>query len=127
MAALLLMAVAGVSIGLAASDTPSDEPRRAVAGPDMPSPQQGKAASRESLQAVEKTKDEPLVFRGQVLDPDGKPVAGATLLLGLPVRRTPVCYQLLSHWEPAARTAVSRSRSLARGSTEWAGRFSCPP
>jgi RNA polymerase sigma factor (sigma-70 family) len=83
-AALLLMAVAGVSIGLAAAYTPKDEPRRAAKGPDMPSPQQGKAVQREARQAVEKTKNERLVFRGQVLDPDGKPVVGAQLLLGLP-------------------------------------------
>ncbi len=85
MAALMLMVVAGVSIGLAATYTPTDEPRRAATGPSTANPSRGTIARSQAVQAEDKVQGTRLVFRGRVLDPDGKPVAGAPLLLGLPV------------------------------------------
>jgi RNA polymerase sigma factor (sigma-70 family) len=83
-ATLLLIAVAGVSIGLAAAYTPKDEPRRAAPVPSTANPPRGTIAGNQAVPAEDKPRRARLVFRGQVLDPDGKPVAGAQLLLGLP-------------------------------------------
>src|SRR5262249_35726249 len=72
-------AAAGVSLGLAATLRPDDGPQRGAA---MEKPQ----ASREKRQAPgadQPAKSKPLVMRGQVVDPDGKPVAGAEIVLGL--------------------------------------------
>ncbi|MGP0063332.1 MAG: sigma-70 family RNA polymerase sigma factor [Isosphaeraceae bacterium] len=81
-AGILLLAVAGVSIGLAATLTP-DEPRRANAGPEMASPPRGTVTKSEKPLVDEKAPGNPVVFRGKVTDADGKPVAGAEILLGL--------------------------------------------
>jgi RNA polymerase sigma factor (sigma-70 family) len=77
-ACLFILAAAGLSIGLAASSKPADEPSRPAArGSQQP---QSRGSAREN----------PIVFRGQVLDPDGKPVAGASIVVGGPnYRRTP--------------------------------------
>ncbi len=83
-AALLLTAVAGVSIGLAATYTPTDEPRRAASVPSTANPSRGTIAGNQVVPAEDKAQGARLVFRGQVLDPDGKPVVGAQLLLGRP-------------------------------------------
>jgi RNA polymerase sigma factor (sigma-70 family) len=84
-AALLFIAVAGLSIGLAATYTRPDEPRRAASVPRTANPSRGTIARNQAVPAEDKAQDARLVFRGQVLDPDGKPVAGAPLLLGHPL------------------------------------------
>jgi RNA polymerase sigma factor (sigma-70 family) len=83
-AALLLMAVAGVSIGLAATYTPTDEPQGAALVPSTANPSRDTIAKDQAVPAEDKARRARLVFRGLVLDPDGKPVVGAQLLLGLP-------------------------------------------
>ena len=92
-AALLLMAVAGVSIGLAATYTPTDEPRRASSVPSTANPSRGTIARNQVVPAEDKAQGARLVFRGQVLDPDGKPVVGAQLLLGRPRPPGPGVFQ----------------------------------
>jgi RNA polymerase sigma factor (sigma-70 family) len=79
-AAIFLLAVAGVSIGLAATLTP-DEPRRAIPRAEMARPPRATAEKNEPP-AEEKGQGKTVLFRGRVVDPDGKPVAGAEILLG---------------------------------------------
>jgi RNA polymerase sigma factor (sigma-70 family) len=68
-ACLFIVAATGLSIGLAASLRPADEPSRPAArGPEPRT--RGNAP------------ENPLVFRGQVLDPDGRRVAGASIIVG---------------------------------------------
>ncbi len=75
-AGLFILAAAGLSIGLAASFKPADEPSRPAARGSQPQP---RGNARES----------PVVVSGQVLDPDGKPVAGASIVVGGPNYRRP--------------------------------------
>jgi RNA polymerase sigma factor (sigma-70 family) len=88
-AALMVLAVAAVSIGLAATYATTDEPRRGVSGQAPTNPPQSAVAksrtARTEVKAEGKDPGAQLVFRGQVLDPDGRPVAGAQMLLGLPL------------------------------------------
>ena len=42
------------------------------------------AATRQSARPQGKTREDSLVFRGQVLNPDGKPVAGASIVVSHP-------------------------------------------
>ncbi len=81
-AGIFLLAVVGVSIGLAATLAP-DEPQRAASGPTMASPPRAAVKKNEPPLAQEEARSKPVVFRGRVFDPDGKPVAGAEILLGL--------------------------------------------
>jgi RNA polymerase sigma factor (sigma-70 family) len=77
-ATLTVLAVVSVSIGLAATyTTPTDEPRSAAAAD---SPRAAVARSKAQSPEEEPPAD-PVNFRGQVLDSDGKPVAGAEILL----------------------------------------------
>jgi RNA polymerase sigma factor (sigma-70 family) len=80
-AAFLLIAVAGVSIGLAAAIRPGEDPQRGAA---MEKPGGANGKGRTPRSAGEE-KGEPVVIRGRVSDPDGKPVAGAGLLLSVPM------------------------------------------
>ncbi len=68
-ACLFIVAATGLSIGLAASLGPADEPARPAAKGPQP---RGEA------------RENPLIVRGQVLDPDGKPVAGASIVVSGP-------------------------------------------
>ena len=83
-ASIFLLAVVGVSIGLPATFTP-DEPQRAGARPNGASPPRGAVEKDEPLLAQGEVKGQPVIFRGRVVDPDGKPVAGAEILLGLAI------------------------------------------
>ncbi len=73
-AGIVLLAVTGVSIGLAATFT-AEQPRRTISGPEMASPPRGQVTKSEKPRIEEKAKGNPVVFRGRVTDPDGKPVA----------------------------------------------------
>ena len=73
-ARLLILAAAGVSIGLVATQGPADEPARPAATPAA-----GRAAPPQAH-----AREDSLVFRGQVLDPDGRPVAGASIVVSRP-------------------------------------------
>ncbi len=98
---MVLLAVAGVSIGLAATLQPDDKPQGA---PAMPAAQ-GAMMKRQAPRADRnKETSEPMVLRGQVLDPDGKPVVGAQIVLGVP--------------QPSPKTELRRL-----GSTGSDGRF----
>jgi RNA polymerase sigma factor (sigma-70 family) len=79
-AAMFLATVVGVSIGLAATLQPDDKPQRGAA---MEKPQ-GALTKRQAPRADQKEKAEPLVLRGEVFGPDGKPLAGAELMLCVP-------------------------------------------
>ncbi len=78
-ASLILLATVGVSIGLAATLGPDDQPHRGAA---MEKPR-GTPEKPQAPGAAQKANAESLVMRGQVVDPDGKPVAGAAILLSL--------------------------------------------
>jgi RNA polymerase sigma factor (sigma-70 family) len=78
-AAFLLIAAAGVTIGLAATLRPDSPPQRGVA---MEKPR-GTPEKQQAPRSDHPTKPRPLALRGQVLDPDGKPVAGAAIPLGV--------------------------------------------
>ncbi len=82
-AGIFLLAVAGVSIGLAATFRP-DEPQRPTSGPAMASPPRGTVTKSENPLVDGKAQGNPVVFRGKVTDPDGKPIAGAEILMALP-------------------------------------------
>jgi RNA polymerase sigma factor (sigma-70 family) len=79
-AVLVVLAAAGVSIGLAATLSPPDEPKP---GQAMERPQSA-AGKPQPPRVDQQVKAEPLVLRGQVQGPDGKPFAGAELLLSVP-------------------------------------------
>jgi len=88
-ACLIILAAVGVSIGLAASLHPTDEPSRPAEGRGMTAPARGAAAKGQEPQPEGKARGDSLVFRGQVLDPDGKPVAGASIVLSRPENLRP--------------------------------------
>ncbi len=73
----------GVSIGLASALKPDEKPQQAPAGGAMEKPGRRMQKARQPGGAQD-SKAEPLVVRGQVLDPDGKPAAGAEVLLSVP-------------------------------------------
>lgn len=87
-ACLIILAAVGVSIGLAASLPPADEPPRPADGPGMSATARGAAAKGQVPQPEGKTRGS-LLFRGQVFDPDGKPVAGAWIVLSRPENSRP--------------------------------------
>jgi hypothetical protein len=93
---LFMLAVAGVSFGIAASLNPVDEPSRPAVGSEMASPPRNAAAKGQGTQPGGKAREDSLLFRGQVLDPDGQPVAGAAIV----VNRT-------DSLQPAQRLATS--------------------
>ncbi len=77
-AALALTALVGVSIGLAATLRPEQERQHgAMQKPQAPT------QKRQAPASDQQAKSEPLVLRGHVVDPDGKPVAGAEVLLSI--------------------------------------------
>ncbi len=80
-AAVIVLTVAGVSIGLAATFRSGDDPRQAARGPEMPRPQLSQAAKNETSRSEEKAMGERFEYAGLVLDPDGKPTAGAKIHL----------------------------------------------
>ena len=80
LAGVCVFAVAGLSLSVAATLDPADEPPR-VAMIQQPAGAAGKASPPRAAQPAD---DEALVLRGRVLDPDGKPVAGAQLVLNVP-------------------------------------------
>jgi RNA polymerase sigma factor (sigma-70 family) len=80
-ACLLIMATLGVTIGLAASLGAADEPSRAASGPGMPGPPRPASAKQQETRPPGKAREDVQVVRGQVLDPDGKPVVGAAIVL----------------------------------------------
>ena len=63
---------------------PAGEPSRPASGPGMAGPVRGTAAKGQESQPEGKAREDSLVFHGQVLDPDGKPVAGALIVLSHP-------------------------------------------
>jgi RNA polymerase sigma factor (sigma-70 family) len=79
-AGLILLTLAGVSIGLAATFRPTDEDGPTDSASDQANPQPV-AAKRIKPTIDEKASDLPVVFHGHVVDPDGRPVAGAKLYL----------------------------------------------
>jgi RNA polymerase sigma factor (sigma-70 family) len=83
-ACLFILAAAGVSFGLAASFDPADEPARPAQTPGMASPARGASVKGQAAPPQGPAREDSLVFRGQVLDPDGKPVAGASIVLSHP-------------------------------------------
>ncbi len=100
-AVFLVLAVACVSMGLAATFRSGEVVPQAMSRPEMSSDQRGSIAKGET---PEKKEGEMFRYAGLVLDPDGKPVAGAKLHL--------------AYWadQGPARTEV-------RGATDVQGRF----
>ena len=86
---LFILAAVGISFGLAASLDPADEPSRPALVPRMASPTRGTSAKGRTAPPRGTASEDSLVFRGQVLDPDGKPVAGATIVSSDPDGRRP--------------------------------------
>ncbi len=76
--AVIFLAVASVSIGLAAT-LDHDEPTRTISGAETASPPRATVQKNEPPATEKKT----VVFRGRVVNPYGKPVAGAEIWLGL--------------------------------------------
>jgi hypothetical protein len=79
----VLLAAACLAIGLAAT-LPHDDPGR-----EPPQPRSEPAGAQTSQvpappKAGQRPADRFQSIRGRVLDPEGKPVAGATILLGIP-------------------------------------------
>ena len=103
-AALFLLAVAGVSIGLAATSRPGDEPRKTGNQPDMAGPASSPSARSKISRSEEKPMGESYEYTGLVLNPDGKPIEGAKLHL--------------AYWSDRGQV---RSRVL--GTTDARGRF----
>lgn len=75
-ASLLLVAIAGVSIALAATLEPTEDPPQGPAMSRAPGAvEKGPAPGKNR-----RSQAQPVVIRGQVRDPDGRPVAGARLI-----------------------------------------------
>jgi RNA polymerase sigma factor (sigma-70 family) len=87
-ACLIILAASVVSIGLAASRGPADEPSRPASGAGVTDPPRGTPAKGQEPQPG-KAREDSLVFRGQVLDPDGQPVAGAPIIVTGPNNQKP--------------------------------------
>ena len=83
-ACLIILAAVGVSIGLTASLQLADEPSRPAEAPGMAAPARGAAAKGLEPEPEGKARGDSGLSRGQVLDPDGKPVAGASIVLSRP-------------------------------------------
>jgi RNA polymerase sigma factor (sigma-70 family) len=83
-ACLFILAVAVGAIGLAASLGPADEPSRPASGSGMASLARGATAKRQDPRPEGRAREDSLVFRGQVLDPDGKPLPGAAIVASRP-------------------------------------------
>ncbi len=108
-ALMVFVAAAGISIGLAATLAADDAPGRGpvierAAGVPVkkPSPRDDQAAMADSL-----------VLRGRVLDPDGKPLAGASMVLSAPAQDLGPRSRL-GRSGPDGRFAVSIPRDLLR-------------
>ena len=99
-ASLILLAVVGVSIGLAATLGPDDKPR---GEPAMEAPRAA-GMSRQAIRGDRKQVSQPVVLKGQVFGPSGMPLAGASILLSVP--------------EPTLKQGIRRL-----GSTGADGRF----
>ena len=80
-ACLFILAVAGVSFGIAASLDPADEPTRGAAAPGLASPAGGTSATRQTALPQATARADSLVFRGEISDPDGKSIAGASVVI----------------------------------------------
>ncbi len=107
-AAIFLLTVAGVSIGLAATLTP-DEPPRAISGAETASPPRDIATKGEKPPVDQKAQADPVVFHGKVTDPDGKPLAGAAIMLNLssPMVENPIRPRRLAVSGPDGRFEVA--------------------
>ena len=77
-ACLFILAAAGVSIGLAASHGPADEPARPAAARPRRPRRGGRPRPREKPARIRSSS------AGRSLDPDGKPVAGAAIVVSRP-------------------------------------------
>src|SRR5262249_56638619 len=80
-ACLFMLAVAGVSIGLASSLDPVDEPSGPPGSKGIAILPRIAAAEGQKTPAEGKDRTDTLVFRGQGTDPDGKPVACAAIVV----------------------------------------------
>ncbi len=109
-ASLVLLALAGVSIGLAAAMNPDDKPQPAQSGGAMEKPGGGNAKTR-APGTDQGARAEPIVIRGQVLDPDGNPAAGADVLLSVPGPRLDGEMSRLGATGPDGRFEVSIPRA----------------
>ncbi len=112
--AIVGMASAAIGLSMAApvdeKPRPTDSQTKTVSG-QVTGPQLVAAPTlNESLKGVS------VATKGQVLGPEGKPVAGAQILLGLPVTG-PGNWSSPRRWRPVARTVDSRLRYPAR---RWA-------
>ena len=88
-ACVFILVAAGVSLGIAASLDRADEPSRAAPPRELASPVRGTSATGPTAPPQGTAHEDLLVFRGQVLDPDGKPVPGASIVLSRPDSRQP--------------------------------------
>ena len=79
-AALVVLTVAGVSLGLAATSS-TGEPPRPPTRQAMPSRQAQQFEQGAPAKPDKKAPKDSKIIRGRVLDPDGKPVAGARIAL----------------------------------------------
>jgi RNA polymerase sigma factor (sigma-70 family) len=115
-AALLLVAAAGVSIGLAATLGQDPKPR---GGPAMERPR-GAMDRPPAARGDRDAKSELLIVPGRVLDPSGEPVSGAEVVLSVPKHRLDAEIRRLGTTGPDGRFEVSVPRAdiepPARGS-----------
>jgi protocatechuate 3,4-dioxygenase beta subunit len=81
---LVILGIATAAISLTISAPALDIPLTTDAPPNTASEQAIDSQAPEMSKTTELNKSESVVIRGQVLDPDGKPVAGARLVLTIP-------------------------------------------
>ncbi len=103
-AALMILAVAGVSMGLAATFHSADQPGQVMKGSEMSGPTPGQAPKNETSRTEEKATGDRFEYAGIVLDANGKPVAGAKLHL--------------AYWGSSGQVS-----SGVRGTSDGQGRF----
>ncbi len=103
-AIFMVMAVACVSMGLAATFRSDEVAPQAMSKPGMSSNPHGSVAKGEKAETPSRKEGEMFTYAGLVLDPDEKPVAGAKLHL--------------AYWPDQGPT-----RTEVRGTTDAQGRF----
>ncbi len=86
-ACVFILVAAGFSFGIAAAIDPADQQSRPAPPSEMASPVRGTSATKPTAPPQVKAREDLLVVRGQVVDPDEKPVSGAPIVLGRPDTR----------------------------------------
>ncbi len=94
---LVVLGLAIAAIGLSMAAPADEKPRMKQSQPKTVSEQATMPPRIAQLEAEEQKKGEAVIIRGQVLDPDGNPIAGARIVLTMCVRLSVASSQSLTN------------------------------